>query len=47
MSFVFTSTSNLFDSDDEHYEAEIARRCTEMETLLCQQEEKEQLECQA
>ena len=47
MSFVSTSTANLFDSDDEHYEAEIARRCTEIEALLCQQKEKEQLECQA
>jgi len=47
MSFVSTSTANLFNSDDEYYEAEIAKRHAEMEVLLYQQEEKEQLEHQA
>jgi len=47
MSFDPTSTANLSNSNDEHYEAEIARRCAEIETLLRQQKEKEQLECQA
>ena len=47
MSFKSTSITNLSDSDDELYEAELARRCTEAETLLRQQEEKERLECQA
>jgi len=45
MSFVPTSTANLSNSDDEHYEAKIARRCAETEALLHQQKEKEQLEC--
>jgi len=47
MSFKSTSITNLFDSDDELYEAELARRHTKAETLLWQQEEKECLECQA
>jgi len=47
MSFKFTSITNLSDSDDELYEAELARRCAEAETLLRQQEEKERLERQA
>ena len=47
MSFKSTSITNLSDSDDELYEAELARRCTEAETLLRQQEKKERLECQA
>jgi len=37
----------MFDSDDEHYEVQLARRHTEAETLLHQQEEKEYLEHQA
>jgi len=47
MSFKSTLITNLSDSDDELYEAELARRRTEVETLLWQQEEKERLECQA
>jgi len=40
MSFVPTSSTTLSDSNNKQYEAELARRCTEMEALLCQQEEK-------
>jgi len=47
MSFKSTSIANLSDSDDELYEAELARRHAETETLLWQQEEKERLEHQA
>jgi len=47
MSFKSTSIANLSDSDDELYEAELARRRAEAETLLQQQEEKECLERQA
>ena len=47
MSFNSTSIVNLSDSDDESYEAGLARRRTEAETLLRQQEEKERLERQA
>jgi len=47
MFFVPTSSVTLSNSDDEWYEAKLARRCAEMEALLCQQEEKERLECQA
>jgi len=47
MSFNFTLIANLSDSNDECYEAKLARRYIEVETLLCQQEEKERLECQA
>jgi len=47
MSFNSTSIANLSDSDDESYEAGLARRCAEVETLLRQQEEKERRECQA
>jgi len=47
MSFNSTSITNLSDSDDESYEAGLARRRVEAETLLRQQEEKERLECQA
>jgi len=47
MSFNFTSIANFSDSDDKSYEARLARRCAEVETLLQQQEEKERLECQA
>jgi len=46
MSFNHTSIANLSDSDDESYEAGLARRCAEAETLLRQQEEKERLERQ-
>jgi len=47
MSFKSTSIANLSDSDDELYEAELVRRCAEVETLLQQQEEKKRLERQA
>jgi len=47
MSFNSTSIANLFDSDDESYEIELARRRAEAKTLLQQQKEKECLECQA
>jgi len=47
MSFNSTSIANLSDSDDESYEAGLARRRAEVENLLRQQEEKERLERQA
>jgi len=47
MSFNSTSIANLSDSNDESYEAELARRRAEVEALLRQQEEKERLERQA
>jgi len=47
MSFNSNSVVTLSDSDDERYEAQLARRCTKVETLLRQQEEKEYLERQA
>jgi len=47
MSFNSTSITNLSNSDNELYEAELARRHTETEILLRQQEEKEYLEHQA
>jgi len=47
MSFNSTLIANLSDSDDESYEAGLARRHAEAENLLRQQEEKERLECQA
>ena len=47
MSFNHTSIVNLSDSDDESYEAGLARRRAEAETLLRQQEEKERLKRQA
>jgi len=47
MSFNSTSIANLSDSDDESYEAELARRYAEAETLLRQQKEKKHLEYQA
>ena len=46
MSFNSTSIVNLSDSDDESYEAGLARRRAEAEILLRQQEEKEHLERQ-
>ena len=46
MSFNHTSIANLSDSDDESYEAGLARRRAEVEALLRQQEEKERLERQ-
>jgi len=45
MSFNSTSIANLSNSNNEHYEAELARKYAEVEALLQQQEEKEQLEC--
>ena len=47
MSFNSTSIANLSDSNDESYEAGLARRCAEAQTLLQQQEEKKRLERQA
>ena len=47
MSFNSLSVANLFNSDNEQYEAKLARRCANVETLLQQQEEKEQLKRQA
>ena len=44
MSFNATSIVNFSDSNNECYEAELARRCAEMEALLWEQEEKERLE---
>ena len=46
MSFNHTSIVNLSDSDDESYEAGLARSRAKAETLLRQQKEKERLECQ-
>jgi len=47
MSFNAISTANFSDSDDERYEAQLARRRAKMEALLWEQEEKERLEHQA
>jgi len=47
MSFNSNSVATLSNSNDEYYEVQLARRRTETETLLRQQEEKEHLECQA
>jgi len=47
MSFNSTSIANLSDSDDESYEAGLARRHAEVKTLFRQQEEKERLKRQA
>ena len=47
MSFNSTSITNLSDSNDESYEAGLAGRRAEAETLLQQQEEKERFERQA
>jgi len=47
MSFNSNSVATLSNSDDEYYKVQLARRRTETETLLCQQEEKEHLERQA
>ena len=42
-----SSIANLSDSDDERYEANLARKHAKAETLLWEQEQKEQLERQA
>jgi len=34
MSFNSATIANFSDSDDEQYEAELARKCAEVETLL-------------
>jgi len=47
MSLNSTLIANLSDFNDESYEAELAKRCAEAETLLRQQEERECLERQA
>jgi len=41
------SIANLSDSDNERYEASLARKCAEAEALLQEQEQKERLERQA
>jgi len=38
MSFNTTFIANFSDSNDEHYKAELARRCAEMKALLWEQE---------
>jgi len=38
---------NISDSDDERYEANLAKKCAEAEALLREQEQKEQKERQA
>ena len=47
ISFNVTSTANFSDSDNVHYKAELARKCTEIEALLREQEEKEYFNYQA
>ena len=47
MSFNTTSIVNFSDSNDDCYEAELARRYAKIEALLREQEGKEQFECQA
>jgi len=42
-----SSIANLSDSDNERYEASLARKRAEVEALLSEQEQKEQLEQQA
>ena len=42
-----SSIANLSDSDDERYEASLARKRAKAETLLWEQEQKERLEWQA
>ena len=46
MSFNAASNANTSDSNDEHYEAQLARKHVEAEALLWEQEEKERSECQ-
>jgi len=41
-----SSTGNIFDSDDECYEANLAKKCAEAEVLLREQEQKDRLERQ-
>jgi len=45
MSFNAASNTNISDSNNECYEAQLARRHAEVEALLQEQKEKEQLEC--
>jgi len=47
MSFNTISNDDFFDSNNECYEAELAKRCAKTEALLQEQEEKEWLEHQA
>jgi len=42
-----SSLGNISDSDDEHYEANLAKKHAEAEALLREQEQKEHAECQA
>jgi len=46
MSFNAASNTNISDSNDERYKAQLARRYAEAEALLQEQEEQERLECQ-
>ena len=41
-----SSTGNISDSDDERYEANLAKKRAEAEALLREQEQKDRLECQ-
>jgi len=41
-----SSTGNISDSDDEHYETTLAKKRAEAEALLREQEQKDQLEHQ-
>ena len=41
-----SSTGNISNSDDEHYEANLAKRRAEAEALLREQEQKDRLERQ-
>jgi len=36
-----SSIGNISDSDDEHYEANLAKKCVEAEALFREQEQKE------
>jgi len=40
-----SSTGNISDSDDERYEANLAKKRAEAEALLREQEQKDWLEC--
>jgi len=42
-----SSLGNISDSDDERYEANLAKKRAEAEALLREQEQKERAECQA
>jgi len=42
-----SSLGNISDSDDERYEANLAKKRAEAEAFLREQERKEQADCQA